>query len=1019
MRSGSIRVDLNAGVDGSGVMAYALSHELTHFAEEFSAEKFRTFTDILFAEMESKGVNVQNLIESKKLDAPKGYTGEKLNEWAYSEAVAEMCETMLTDTDALTRISQKLHAKDAKLWARIKDFLQGLVERLKAAYKGLEPDSDIAKVAKEAITSSEKVLEAYADAVADAAENYRNGGRNVETGSGFASDVLNSTREKTQKQITAQYQADVDSILNMQNTAPAQLIVGYTPSLFEKMGMPSLPLTIGTGHVYSSAKTESEAKQDGNYHKGMHYHGLGAYAVKNIYSAVSDPIMIIASKDVGKNTTQMRSTHSVVAIVDIGTAQKPVVVPVEITAERIVNGARMDVNTISSIYDRSVGNLVSEAIALENIGDTGIFYAKKEALTLPGAGVQFPIRLQQSIASSDGILADFSEKVNMNISSATESQQFKRWFGDWQNNPKNASKVVNEDGTPKVVYHGTDAEFTEFKRGDVGYHVGTEAQAEDRVSDLEGQTRIMPLYASIKNPLYAAFDFGDWHGNNTAGMLIETEQFEDNPNREAIENRLSEIAQMKDVDASDKALRRYLQSLGYDGIMYDNGFEGEGISYIAFESNQLKSATDNIGTYNGKNNDTLYSSRKSNFVEDKYFSRQIDNLDNLKEGGYVTVGKVVKGSPLNQIGIQEGNVYFDVSKIRQEMQERGDPISASNIKQIPKLLDNPIAITEYFDKNGTPAANVYGELYIGSSPVVVGVMISKRRNGAAITKVQTIHAKRNFQNDVTSDNVLYLNENKKETKRWFKALSAQMPLSGEQRFGFIRKLSQSGAEVNGQILQSSRKPNPEAYDAEEWGDGRYMPTGWDEDTNVLQPNAEASGDIDLEDTSDLPFFFGDEETKATSRKTKNGKTQEEKLDEIKKAQKAARKIRKQADYLQRVLRIQKSGNLEVKAAAKELIQANRVNGDVNELSSLLQRFYQKMQRGKGEDGEAYTQADMEADLNEIADWIEDREVIELDASAEEALDYLRGKKIKLNKQELGNIKHEFGSLREFKKRHSG
>ena len=66
-------------------------------------------------------------------------------------------------------------------------------------------------------------------------------------------------------------------------------------------------------------------------------------------------------------------------------------------------------------------NPVAETIAVENTGDAGIFCAKKEALTLPAAGVQFPIRLQQSIAPSDGILADFPEKVNMNISSAAES----------------------------------------------------------------------------------------------------------------------------------------------------------------------------------------------------------------------------------------------------------------------------------------------------------------------------------------------------------------------------------------------------------------------------------------------------------------------------------------------------------------------------------------------------------------------------------------------------------------------
>ena len=32
---------------------------------------------------------------------------------------------------------------------------------------------------------------------------------------------------------------------------------------------------------------------------------------------------------------------------------------------------------------------------------------------------------------------------------------FKQWFGDWQNDPENASKIVDENGEPLVVYHGT------------------------------------------------------------------------------------------------------------------------------------------------------------------------------------------------------------------------------------------------------------------------------------------------------------------------------------------------------------------------------------------------------------------------------------------------------------------------------------------------------------------------------------------------------------------------------------
>jgi len=78
-------------------------------------------------------------------------------------------------------------------------------------------------------------------------------------------------------------------------------------------------------------------------------------------------------------------------------------------------------------------------------------------------------------------------------------------------------------------------------------------------------------------------------------------------------------------------------------------------------------------------NGVKYSDR--NFVEDKYFSRQIDRFESLKQGGYVTVGKITKGSPLNMVGIPEGNLYFDVSKIVHEMAERNDPIPKDKMKE--------------------------------------------------------------------------------------------------------------------------------------------------------------------------------------------------------------------------------------------------------------------------------------------------------------------------------------------------
>lgn len=59
---------------------------------------------------------------------------------------------------------------------------------------------------------------------------------------------------------------------------------------------------------------------------------------------------------------------------------------------------------------------------------------------------------------------------NGNVSNLSEdnyvlvrTKAFKEWFGDWISNPSEASKVVDENGEPLLVYHGTSAQFDEFR----------------------------------------------------------------------------------------------------------------------------------------------------------------------------------------------------------------------------------------------------------------------------------------------------------------------------------------------------------------------------------------------------------------------------------------------------------------------------------------------------------------------------------------------------------------------------
>jgi len=61
----------------------------------------------------------------------------------------------------------------------------------------------------------------------------------------------------------------------------------------------------------------------------------------------------------------------------------------------------------------------------------------------------------------------------------TQTKAFRDWFGD--------SKVVDENGEPLVVYHGTNGLFDEFSHSsDIGFHFGTELAARDRAAKVGG-----------------------------------------------------------------------------------------------------------------------------------------------------------------------------------------------------------------------------------------------------------------------------------------------------------------------------------------------------------------------------------------------------------------------------------------------------------------------------------------------------------------------------------------------------
>ena len=216
------------------------------------------------------------------------------------------------------------------------------------------------------------------------------------------------------------------------------------------------------------------------------------------------------------------------------------------------------------------------------------------------------------------------------------SGNFKRWFG--------RSKIVDQTGAPRVLYHGTSGTFKQFKPGVDGFiHVGTAGQAniitqKDR-NKYQSQN-IIPLLASIQNPLRLP-DLGTWDTREMLAYLSGVTSSTD-PRVNPIFNKQDMAGifnRLKTVNANDPYLRSEtakkiiiseIERKGYDGIVYQNTREvdyaqdnGPQDSYIVFKSQQLKSVF-NSGDYNVGNPNFMASVKYETDPSDKPIDQPVE-----------------------------------------------------------------------------------------------------------------------------------------------------------------------------------------------------------------------------------------------------------------------------------------------------------------------------------------------------------------------------------------------------------
>ena len=402
------------------------------------------------------------------------------------------------------------------------------------------------------------------------------------------------------------FEEKVDQIENNTYNSNDVVIMGRTPKVLQDIGFNSLPVAMTKNHIYSVAVSEARAKNEGRYKKNTNYHDLGFNTVKQIYNKISDPLMVIAHPDF-TNKESRDSTHKVIALVDLSVNNKQVIAPIVVDFESRYNKKIIDVNLVATYFNKNnIHDLIKEAIALENNNQVGFYYLDKKRTQsiIKQKGYQLPSVLNN--LSSNIIIRKIDSNVNKKINKITQSKQFVRWFGDWQNSPKSASKVVDGNGEPLVVYHQTGNDFTVFDTKHTGagefdseMPTGIFMKPTNSNIGLSGNKQ-MALYANIRNPLTV---------NNRAELVRFYEQNIDGYKeaREDINNIDSEY------EASKKAkslIDDYFRNSNYDGVIVNNDVGSFGRStktYIAFSNTQVKSATDNIGTFDGENPDIKYA----------------------------------------------------------------------------------------------------------------------------------------------------------------------------------------------------------------------------------------------------------------------------------------------------------------------------------------------------------------------------------------------------------------------------
>lgn len=336
-------------------------------------------------------------------------------------------------------------------------------------------------------------------------------------------------------------------------------------------------------------------------------------------------------------------------------------------------------------------------------------------------------------AELDSPKIDFGKKLKESKEDKIYSKEFKDWFGDWENDPEHSSKVVDKDGKPLAVYHGSFSLFDSFDPNK-GHNVPAIWHA-DRLSIASHWSNTSDIHRSPK--VVEEFE-------NLKSLVKELES-KDTPFEEVVkkisdfteENFDTEIKSDSSYTSIEDCKEYNLDPERYEGIsygyniIYNNGMETGGnvrkdlhkyyetlMSYV--ESMVRNSSRDYINYYDG------------GFIYKNYLNIRKPLIVDAKDEPYHN--------------IRYRGEYYNTESLAMYAKERGyDGVIVKNVyetdyenkKGTDYIVFNPNQIKSATDNNGNfsiESDNMYEKILHKNNKWVVTDHTGKKNLGTYDTK---------------------------------------------------------------------------------------------------------------------------------------------------------------------------------------------------------------------------------------------------------------------------------------------